>query len=85
MISNSSLAPLYYTRLIGPVNEKSVVEVIKDVDQANGNEAKKDIVLTLCSSGGLLSYAQARKYFGAVEAKKLRFIDEISEEWIGSY
>lgn len=180
MTSNSSLAPLYYTRLIGPVNEKSVVEVIKDIDQANSNEAKKEIVLTLCSSGGLLSYAQAlydsikaskkpvtciasgmcmsaavmilqaahkrvsrpdtffmihqasywqeqhvyidemnvinnqwnqsanlfikhsleksklsreefdkiaktRKYFGAVEAKKLGFIDEISEKWIGSY
>jgi ATP-dependent protease ClpP protease subunit len=54
-----SLTPHYYSRLIGQINEKSAGDVMKDIDQYNSNENKKILILTICSSGGLLYFAQA--------------------------
>lgn len=51
--------PTCYTRLIGQINENSIKDVLKDIDGANSNENKKLIILTLCSNGGALYYAQA--------------------------
>lgn len=66
--NTSASTPICYTRLVGPINEKSVIEVLKDIDGANNNENKKVIILTLCSSGGLLYYAQA--LYDAIKASK---------------
>lgn len=64
----ASSTPLCLTRLIGPINEKSVVDVIKDIDQANSNDAKKSVIFTIASSGGLLYYAQA--LYDSIKASK---------------
>ena len=66
--NTASLTPLYYSRLIGSINEKSVVEVLKDIDQYNNNENKKCMILTICSSGGLPYFAQA--VYDAIKASK---------------
>ncbi len=60
--------PVCYTRLVGSINEHITKEVLKDIDGANSNDQKKSIVLTLCSSGGLLYYAQA--IYDAIHASK---------------
>ena len=54
----ASTNPLYYSRLIGKIDEKSANEVVKDIDQYNNNENKKLFILTICSMGGLLYFAQ---------------------------
>jgi ATP-dependent protease ClpP protease subunit len=66
--NSASLTPLYYSRLIGEINDKSIVDVLKDIDQLNNNENKKNMILTICSSGGLLYYAQA--LYDAIKASK---------------
>jgi len=66
--TNSALTPLSYTRLVGQINEKTIVEVLKDIDGANNNDNKKLIILTLCSSGGLIYCAQA--VYDAIKASK---------------
>lgn len=48
-----------FTRLIGEVNFESVKEVMKDIDLANNNAYIKEIILTICSYGGLLYLAFA--------------------------
>ncbi|OGK62306.1 hypothetical protein A2446_06290 [Candidatus Roizmanbacteria bacterium RIFOXYC2_FULL_38_9] len=60
--------PNCYSRLVGPIDEKSVKEVLKDIDGANNNDQKKLIILTLASSGGLLYYAQV--LYDAIKASK---------------
>jgi len=57
--NTASTDPLYYSRLIGKIDEKSANEVIKDIDQYNSNDCKKLFILTICSMGGLLYFAQA--------------------------
>lgn len=49
-----SKSPIFYTRLIGIVDDKSIKEVMKDIDMANATEYVKEIVLTISSGGGWL-------------------------------
>jgi ATP-dependent protease ClpP protease subunit len=44
---------IVHTRLVGQIDERSVGEVMKDIDQANVNDVSK-IVLTIASHGGWL-------------------------------
>jgi len=64
----ASLTPLYYSRLVGEINEKSIIDVLKDIDQYNSNENKKTMILTICSNGGYLYYAQA--VYDSIKASK---------------
>lgn len=69
MNSNTpTTTPTCYSRLIGQINENSIKDVLKDIDGANSNENKKLIILTLCSFGGALYYAQA--LYDAIKASK---------------
>jgi len=50
------------------INETSIRDVLKDIDGANSNPNKQAIILTMCSSGGLLYYAQA--LYDAIKASR---------------
>ncbi len=45
---------IFYTRLVGDVNEKSIKEVMKDIDTANSLDHVEEIVVTISSRGGML-------------------------------
>src|SRR5258708_40010619 len=51
---NLEKSPVFYTRLVGKVEEKSIKEVMEDIDTANSQEFVKEIILTITSTGGRL-------------------------------
>lgn len=49
-----SKSPIFYTRLVGMVEDKSIKDVMKDIDHANSHDHIKEIILTISSKGGWL-------------------------------
>jgi ATP-dependent Clp protease, protease subunit len=49
-----SKSPVFYTRLVGMVEDKSIKDVMRDIDYANSHDHIKEIVLTISSRGGWL-------------------------------
>ncbi|HEV2339490.1 MAG TPA: ATP-dependent Clp protease proteolytic subunit [Patescibacteria group bacterium] len=45
-------SPIFYTWLVGLVENSSVKDVMKDIDKANSEEHIKEIILTIASPGG---------------------------------
>jgi ATP-dependent Clp protease, protease subunit len=56
MISNheESKSPIFYTRLVGMVEDKSIKDVMRDIDHANSHDHIKEVILTISSKGGWL-------------------------------
>jgi len=66
--NSKELTPICYTRLVGEITESLTRELLKEIDNANSNPNKKIIILTICSTGGLLYYSQA--IYDAIKASK---------------
>jgi ATP-dependent protease ClpP protease subunit len=49
-----SNSPIFYTRLVGMVEDKTVRDVMRDIDHANSHDHIREIRLTISSKGGWL-------------------------------
>lgn len=49
-----SKSPILYTRLVGMVEDKSIKDVMRDIDHANSEDHIQEIILTITSKGGWL-------------------------------
>lgn len=68
-MNSTNKSPVYYTRLVGKVDDASVKEVMKDIDTANSLDYVKEIRMTLTSTGGWL-YPAFALYDHIVASKK---------------
>jgi ATP-dependent Clp protease, protease subunit len=75
------VSPIFHTRLIGHIDEKSIEPVCRDIDRANSDDRIEKIILTISSNGGWLQDAFA--LYDAIKLSK-KPVDTVAQGYCKS-